>query len=107
MLELDPSQPVLCSLKTKQKPGAQLSATAPGDEEDLDEEIDENLRCMLKEKFRKLIDFNGQLVGKFNSNLYKLNEEESRFYNKIIHSNLKVLDRLSKNMLSSGAITDD
>ena len=48
---------------------------------------------MLKEKFKKLIDFNGQVISKFNSNLHKLNEEESRFYNKIIHSNLKVLPK--------------
>lgn len=73
----------------------------------MEDEIDENLRCMLKEKFRKLIDFNGQVIGKFNSNLHKLNEEEARFYNKIVHSNLRVLDRLSKNMMLSGAITDD
>lgn len=61
---------------------------------------------MLKEKFRKLIEFNGQLISKFNTNLHKLNEDESRFYNKIMHSNLKVLDRLSKNMLTNNAITD-
>lgn len=65
MLELDPNQPVICSLKMKQK--------QQGEEEDIDEEIDENLRCMLKEKFRKLIEFNGQLISKFNTNLHKLN----------------------------------
>ena len=54
------------------------------------------MRHLLKERFKRLIDFNGQLINKVNSNYHKLTEEEIKFYNHLIHSNLTVLNSLGK-----------
>ena len=65
------------------------------------------MKCVLKEKFRKLIEFNGVMMSKFSGNLGKLNQSETEFYNRVIHSNLKVLDNLSKNMMENNSIVDE
>lgn len=64
------------------------------------------MKCVLKEKFKKLINFNGALISKFSSNQGKLNQSEIEFYNNVVHSNLKVLDNLSRNMMENNSIID-
>jgi hypothetical protein len=65
------------------------------------------MRCLLKEKFKKLIDFNGQLINKVNTNYHKLTEEEIKFYNKLIHSNLTVLNNLGKSMVAHQSLLEE
>ncbi len=90
ILEMDPNQSVYTNLRSRVR--------REGDEE-IEEGEDESMRCLLKEKFKKLIDFNGQLINKVNTNYHKLTEEEIKFYNKLIHSNLSVLNNLGKSMI--------
>ena len=52
------------------------------------------MRCLIREKFKKVIDFNGQLINKINTNYHKLTEDEIKFCNKLIYSNLKVLNNI-------------
>jgi hypothetical protein len=60
---------------------------------------EENMRALLREKFKKLLDFNGQLINKVNTNYHKLAEEEIKFYNKLIHSNLDVVHKVGSSMI--------
>ena len=57
------------------------------------------MRALLREKFKKLMDFNGQLINKVNTNFHKLSEEEIKFYNNLIHSNLHVLNKTGSSMI--------
>ena len=45
-------------------------------------------KLMVKSKFKKLLDFNGLLINKMNSEMNQLNEEEIVFYNKLVYRNL-------------------
>ena len=65
------------------------------------------MKCLLKEKFRRLIEMNGQLIGKVNINYHKLSEEEIRFYNKLMHANLKVIDNMAHNMISQQTLIEE
>ncbi len=57
------------------------------------------MRWLLKERFKKLTDFNGQLINKVNTNYHKLTEEEIKFYNKLIYSNLTVLNNIGRSQI--------
>ena len=96
VLDFDGTLPVICALRAKQKP----------EDEDCDPDIDETMKCVLKDKFKKLIDFNGALITKFSTHQGKLNQSETEFYHNVLHSNLKVLDNLSKNMMENNSIVD-
>jgi hypothetical protein len=54
-----------------------------------------------------LIDFNGQLINKVNGNYHKLTEDEIKFYNKLIYSNLKVLNNIANNMISKQTLIEE
>jgi hypothetical protein len=49
----------------------------------------------MKNKVKKLTEFNGQLIMKLNYLINKLSDQEIIFYNRLIHHNLNVLDKLS------------
>lgn len=63
VLDFDGTLPVICALKGRQG----------GDEDSDESEVDETMKCILKEKFKRLIDFNGTLLSKFSTNQAKLN----------------------------------
>jgi hypothetical protein len=42
-----------------------------------------------------------------NTNYHKLTEEEIKFYNKLIHSNLSVLNNAGKNMVLHQSLIDE
>lgn len=65
------------------------------------------MRCLIREKFKRVIDFNGQLINKVNGNYHKLTEEEIKFYNKLIYSNLKVLNNIANNMISKQTLIEE
>lgn len=64
------------------------------------------MRCLIRERFKRLIDFNGQLINKLNVNYHKLTEDEIKFYNKLIHSNLKVLNNIANNMVAKQTLIE-
>jgi hypothetical protein len=65
------------------------------------------MRALLREKLKKLMDFNGQLINKVNTNYHKLGEEEIKFYNNLIHSNLLVLNNVGNSMIVHQTILAD
>ena len=90
ILEIDPNFSVYSNLRSRTK--------KEGEEEENEGE-EENMKALLRQKFKKLMDFNGQLINKFNSNFHKLSEEQIKFYNKLIHSNLCVLNKTGNSMI--------
>ena len=58
---------VYTNLRQKIKP-------SNNEEDEEDVEIDESTRCLLKEKFKKVLDLNGQLINKINTYYHKLTE---------------------------------
>ena len=65
------------------------------------------MRCLIREKFKKVIDFNGQLINKINTNYHKLTEDEIKFCNKLIYSNLKVLNNIANNMIANQTLIEE
>lgn len=65
------------------------------------------MRCLIREKFKKVIDFNGQLINKINTNYHKLTEEQIKFCNKLIFSNLKVLNNIANNMIANQTLIEE
>lgn len=62
---MDPNSTVYSILRQRSK--------KEGEEEENEGE-EEGMRCLLKEKFKRLTDFNGQLINKVNTNYHKLTE---------------------------------
>lgn len=65
------------------------------------------MKCLIRERFKRVIDFNGQLINKVNGNYHKLTEDEIKFYNKLIFSNLKVLNNIANNMISKQTLIEE
>ena len=65
------------------------------------------MRCLIRERFKRVIDFNGLLINKVNANYHKLTEEEIKFYNKLIYSNLKVLNNIANNMVANQSLIEE
>lgn len=95
------------SLQVKPSAGQNIQGKVNEEEEINEMDVDENMKCLLKEKFKKLIEMNGQLIAKVNINYHKLSEEEIRFYNKLMHSNLKVLNNMAQNMIVNQTLIEE
>ena len=89
ILEIDTNASVYSNLRSRSRK----------EEEEENEAEEESMRCLMREKFKKLMDFNGQLINKVNTNYHKLTEEQIKFYNKLIHSNLSVVNNVGKSMI--------
>lgn len=98
VLELDPNHSVYTNLRLK---------TKPADDDEEEPEVDESTKCLLREKFKKVLELNGQIINKVNTHYHKLTEEEIKFYNRLIHSNLRVMKHLTQNMIAHQTITED
>ena len=61
----------------------------------------------MKNKMKKLSDFNGQLILKLLKFQNSLNKNEIVFYNKLIYDNLKVLDNLAKKLTETDKVKEE
>ena len=54
-----------------------------------------------------MLELNGQPTNKVNTHYHKLTEDEIKFYNKLMHSNLKVMNHMAQNMIAHQTITEE